>query len=209
MSKKTNLNRLRAALNESDCESLILRSPSNIEWLSDFTGSTGWLFLDSQENYLATDSRYETQAIDECKHWNIVIGERHGASNIANIINNSSVQQIAILEKEVSLQEYNSLIKLLDPKKELTIINQENDFIANLRMNKSKKEIESIEQSAQLASQVIEFGMSKAQSGMTELGLVALIENYAKQHRAQQTNTNYILSVAILALASFGSDYCA
>ena len=50
MTKELNIDRLRNALNESDYESLIIRSSANIEWLSNFSGSNAWLFVDRKEN---------------------------------------------------------------------------------------------------------------------------------------------------------------
>ena len=75
MTKELNIDRLRNALNESDYESLIIRSSANIEWLSNFSGSNAWLFVDRKENYLATDSRYTTQAEQESKNWKVSIGK--------------------------------------------------------------------------------------------------------------------------------------
>tara|TARA_Y100001970_G_scaffold263531_1_gene349086 strand:- start:5366 stop:6436 length:1071 start_codon:yes stop_codon:yes gene_type:complete len=194
MTKELNINRLRNALNESKYESLVIRSLDNIEWASGFSGSNAWLFIDNTENYLATDSRYATQAEEESKNWHISIGERHGVSNISEIINESPAHNIAILENDISLKEYNQLAKELKPNKTIHVLEEGDDLLIRLRMTKTKDEINKIEQSAQLASDVIEFGVRQIHTGMTEKELVHQIESYAKKQGAQKMSFDTIVA---------------
>lgn len=194
MTKELNIDRLRNALNESDYESLIIRSSANIEWLSNFSGSNAWLFVDRKENYLATDSRYTTQAEQEAKNWKVSIGKRHGVSNIIEIINASAAQNIALLENDISLKEYNHLIKHLSSDKKITVIEEKDDLLIKLRATKSLDEINKIEQSAILASDVVEFGVSQIQAGISEIELVHKIESYAKKQGAQKMSFDTIVA---------------
>ena len=194
MTKELNIDRLRNALNESDYESLIIRSSANIEWLSNFSGSNAWLYVDRTENYLATDSRYTTQAEQETKNWKVSIGKRHGVSNIIEIINASAAQNIALLENDISLKEYNQLIKHLSSDKTITVIEEKDDLLIKLRATKSLDEINKIEQSAILASDVIEYGVSQIQAGISEIELVHKIESYAKKQGAQKMSFDTIVA---------------
>ena len=194
MTEELNINRLHKELNESDYESLLIRSHHNIEWASNFSGSNAWLFIDNTNNYLATDSRYATQAETECKNWKISIGERHGIANIITIINASSVQNIAILENDITLKEYNQLIKHLSPDKKISVLEDEDNLLIKLRKTKSKEEIIKIEQSALLASDVIEYGMNQIHVGLSEIELALKIESYAKKQGAQKMSFDTIVA---------------
>ena len=194
MTEELNINRLHKAINESDYESLLIRSHPNIEWASNFSGSNGWLFIDDANNYLATDSRYTTQAEIECKNWKISIGERHGIANIITLINASSAQNITVLENDITLKEYNQIIKHLNPNKTITVLEDKDNFLIKLRKTKSKKEIIKIEQSALLASDVIEYGMNQIHAGLSEIELALKIESYAKKQGAQKMSFDTIVA---------------
>ncbi len=59
------LSRLRAELDQADCEALLVTSSTNIRYLSGFTGSAGVLWVDADRAVLVTDGRYGDQAPKE------------------------------------------------------------------------------------------------------------------------------------------------
>ena len=57
--------RLRARLDESGCEALLVTNLVDIRYLTGFTGSAGLLLVDPERSLLVSDGRYEEQAADE------------------------------------------------------------------------------------------------------------------------------------------------
>jgi Xaa-Pro aminopeptidase len=175
-------------------DAIIISAPINIKWASGFNGSNGWLFITSKEQSLMTDSRYETQANIQCPDWEIQIGERHGIKNILNKINRDSSKKIAILEDEFLLKDYFEIKENINNDKELIIISHQNNPITTLRMTKNSNEVQFIEQSAILASEVMNYGISNITEKITEKKLANLIEIYAKEQGADSMSFNTIVA---------------
>jgi len=57
--------RLRSAMGDAGCDALVVSDPTNIRYLSGFTGSAGVLVVRSDRLVLVTDGRYQQQAADQ------------------------------------------------------------------------------------------------------------------------------------------------
>ena len=56
---------VRRMLTEREVDALLVSGPASRRWLSNFTGSAGWLLITSNEAWLATDFRYWEQATQQ------------------------------------------------------------------------------------------------------------------------------------------------
>lgn len=59
--------RLRAAMITQQVDAVIVTDPSNVRWLTGFSGSNGTVLVDHEHLHLVTDSRYATQAPQEAE----------------------------------------------------------------------------------------------------------------------------------------------
>lgn len=59
------LDRLRAALADCGCDSLVVANLTNVRYLTGFTGSAGLLLVTQDEALLTTDGRYRTQSSEQ------------------------------------------------------------------------------------------------------------------------------------------------
>jgi len=59
------LDRLRAALADCGCDSLVVANLTNVRYLTGFTGSAGLLLVTQNEALLTTDGRYRTQSSEQ------------------------------------------------------------------------------------------------------------------------------------------------
>ena len=56
------LERVRRAMAESEVGALVVTNNTNVQWISGFTGSSGFVLLTPDLARFATDSRYTEQA---------------------------------------------------------------------------------------------------------------------------------------------------
>ena len=59
------LDRLRVALGGIGCDALVVTNPTNVRYLTGFTGSAGVLLVSTDSATLITDGRYEQQAAEQ------------------------------------------------------------------------------------------------------------------------------------------------
>jgi Xaa-Pro aminopeptidase len=59
------IDRLRAMLDIAGCDALIVTNPTNVRYLTGFTGSAGLVVVTADDAVLVTDGRYETQAVEQ------------------------------------------------------------------------------------------------------------------------------------------------
>jgi Xaa-Pro aminopeptidase len=57
--------RVRAGLDQAGCDGLVVTNPTNVRYLTGFTGSAGILLILPVATLLVTDGRYETQAAEQ------------------------------------------------------------------------------------------------------------------------------------------------
>ena len=58
--------RLRKLLDEAECASMLITHPTNVRYLSGFTGGDSYLLLTPDEELLLSDPRFEQQIGEQC-----------------------------------------------------------------------------------------------------------------------------------------------
>ena len=162
---------LLPALKEARAEAFLLTSPSNIRYLSGFTGSNAALLITPGRELLFTDPRYQTQAPREtdCA---VKITKGPLVKEVLKWLNRLRLKSVAFEQTRISFEAYQHLkengtglrLKPLAGAPEA------------LRMVKSAAEIGTIKASVQLNSEALEQAKKQFSASMTELDLAAEID---------------------------------
>jgi len=137
--------------------SLLITDRSNIAYLSNFTGSNGFMLITGNKKYLFTDFRYIERAkntikknitiIDSTKMWK---DEEILAKNWHRILQKHKIKKIEIEESNLTISKFKKFQKISKIKgQKITFIPGKNT-IENLREIKSPQEIEIIMQSQRI-----------------------------------------------------------
>jgi len=89
MERPARLDRVRVALDRTDCQALIVTKPHNIRWLTGFTGSAGTAIVTGETLTVITDDRYQTQVAQQLDGAGVaaeVVIDRNLADPVADAI---------------------------------------------------------------------------------------------------------------------------
>jgi Xaa-Pro aminopeptidase len=172
--------------------SLLITDKSNIAYLSNFTGSNGFMLITGNKKYLFTDFRYIERAkntikknitiIDSTKMWK---DEEVLAKNWHRILQKHKVKKIEIEENNLTLAKFKKFQKISKIKgQKITFIPSKNT-IENLREIKSPQEIALIMKSQKINEKTFLMVKKFVQKSIdqkakiTELDIVWKIKEFA------------------------------
>ncbi len=163
--------RLREILTREHVDALLVVAPSNVRYLSGFTGSNGALLITNDRELLFTDPRYQTQAPRETE-CDVKISKKSLAESAIEWAKRLKVNRLAFERNRISYERHQELQKARG-----TIgLKGLSGLVEELRMVKSVAERETIRAAVLLNSEALELALKQLKPGMTEIDLAAEIE---------------------------------
>ena len=141
------VNKLEAALAQTDCDAILVTNLKNIYYLTGFSGTEATVFISKTRRIFLTDSRYTLIAKGVVKGFDI-IETRDALGEIAKIIGDDKLEKIGF-DDQVSYA-YFKMLKSVFAAYELIPMSS---FIENLRMIKDAEEIDTIRKACQISDQ--------------------------------------------------------
>jgi Xaa-Pro aminopeptidase len=163
---------IAARLPEKKVDALLVTSPANVRYLSDFAGSNGLILLTRSETHFFTDPRYAIEAsrnITGTVH--IVKGPM--IAGVAEVIKRKRLKKIGFESAWLHYDEYARLKEKLPLAASLHPVGR---IIEERRMLKSPDEIAKIRKSVQVNSEAYARAIKRLRPGVTEQDVAAEIE---------------------------------
>lgn len=164
-------------LEEKNLDGIYSTSPQFRLWLTGIQSSAGFLFIDKNESELAIDGRYFEMASKEAKNAKVVLQKGNVLQEIAKA---KGYKRIG-LEKEYTTLEELEFAKKLFPDAEFI-----NFSGAELRIVKTKEEIEKVRKAAQISLKSLEQLKEFIKPGISEKELDAKLEYFQKTNGAEE-----------------------
>jgi len=189
---KNRLARLRAKLQHQAFDTFMVLQLENRRYLSGFTAedaqfdeSAGALLITPEQQILATDSRYETQARIEAPEFEIYRYKKGLASSLPEILSKLRTKRLGFESARLSYLQFQKFQEHLR-KETLTVslVPTEN-LVEELRMTKEPQEIEAIKKSLAISESVFEIIVNTLRVGTTERELAWAIEKGLRESGAE------------------------
>src|SRR6056297_1200573 len=133
---RNRINKLKKHLSLASSEGVLLSKPVNIRYYSSFTGTSGFIYSDSKNDYFLTDSRYVEQANKQCEGFEVIeISKDH---TIFDFLESKRPSRLFVEENHVTMAFHAKLVKRL----ENTILIGLDDIVSSQRIIKYEFEIE-------------------------------------------------------------------
>lgn len=177
-------------------DAFLITNLVNVKYLTGFTGSYGVVFIDEEEQYFITDSRYALQANKEVNNYKIIEQKNSLSEIIEKLLNSKKAKSLWVEGEKLSYKSYR-LLK--DKLKEIKIVNIEK-IIEEIRLKKDKSEIKNIKKACREIQLVISETLKFIKEGVAEVEIAAEIEYFLKR---RGLNTAFEIIVASGARSSF------
>lgn len=171
-------------------DSFLIMNPENIYYVSGFTGTSGYLFISTQENFLITDFRYTKQASEQSSNFKILECKDNIWNLVMDIINKYNIKNMVFESHFITYNKYIEMCKVI---KDIELIPME-DFIEKIRAIKNKDEISLIEKAAQITDEAFDYILGIIKPGITEKDIAFELEYYMRKRGADSLSFDTIVA---------------
>jgi len=185
------INKLRAEMKIKEVEAVLIAKPENRFYLSGFTGTSGYVLITEDNQYFITDFRYNQQAADQCKGYEIIIHNNDRKLN--DILNEFNLKTIGIEDKYMNVHDFNSMIQSLKTTK----IHPMGSALGRIREIKSDEEVEKIRKAAEIGDMAFDFILSFIKVGKTEREVALELEIFMKRKGATALSFDSIVASGV------------
>lgn len=193
------LAKLRKAFLETGIDGILIASPYNRRYLSNFTGTAGVVLISLERAQFITDFRYVEQAKKQCEGFEIV---QHGASiagEIADQVKNLGIQKLGFEEDHVtfaSFKVYENAVKA-----ELVPVS---GLVEKLRLIKTDTEIKILKEAADIADAAFKHILEFLRPGKTELEVANELEFFMRKAGASSSSFDTIVASGLRSALPHG-----
>ncbi len=175
------LQKLQALIAEEKLDALLVSQTENLCYLSDFTGSSGWLVLSANNSVLATDSRYTEQARRETDGFEILKVTGGPDKWLPSVTCERGLTKVGFEAKHTSFAIYRQLCEVFNSEYPTIQLIPIVDIVEKIRVVKEPQELELLAKAAELADAGFKYALSIIHPGMKERDLAWDIEVYLRQ----------------------------
>ena len=191
------LRRLRERLAEAKLDGFLVGAPvedtfhshaANRRYLSDFTGSMGWLLITADAAFIAVDFRYFEQAERESPAFTLFRTSGGMESWLGALVGEAGLtgKRIGFEPAGTTVSAYQSMKKALEkiPSEERPKLLAAPSLVEKLRAIKEPEEIAAIQRAVDLGDEAFQAVAQRIEPGWTEKQVAWEIEMYAREHGA-------------------------
>lgn len=182
------LNKTRGLLEEKGLHALVVNSPSNIYYLSGFTGTNATLFITLENSYLLTDFRYLEQAAKEAESFEIIRVDNEVFVTLSELAKGLKI--IGIEEDYMTWAEYR---KMREAFLEYTLADA-SDILREMREIKDNFEVDIIRQAVRITDETFDSILNKIRIGTSEEEIAFDLEYSLRKKGASGRSFDYIVA---------------
>ncbi|WP_348920738.1 M24 family metallopeptidase [Enterococcus rotai] len=193
------VNKLRALMKKNDLSGILVTSPYNLRYLTNFTGTTGLAVITLDKAFFVTDFRYTEQAAAQAQGFEIIQNSGPIYDEVVAIAEKEQLDNIAFEETFVSFAEY-SLLEEITPCDLIPVTG----LIEELREVKDEEEIAIIEKACSIADLGFKHILTMIKPGMTEIEIANQLDFYMRSLGASGVSFETIVASGVRSAMPHG-----
>ncbi|WP_027107761.1 M24 family metallopeptidase [Lacticigenium naphthae] len=191
--------KIQEKLVERKLDAILVTSPYNLRYVSNFTGTTGLSVITKDTAYFVTDFRYTEQAGEQAKNFSIIENKGDILAEVANICEKESIEKLGFEEKHVTVSTYDNLEDLVDSE-----LISASGLIEDFREIKEPKEIELIKRAIEITEAAYEYILDFIKPGMTEIEIANELDFYMRKQGATGVSFDTIVASGVRSAMPHG-----
>lgn len=188
------LKKLRSSLDEKELDGLLVAGSQNRRYLSNFTGSDGWLLVTQERAILAVDSRYTEQAGLEAAGWDVFQIKGKITDWLPGLIADAGTRRTGFESDLVSVATYNLMVDAIKQKQMDIRLTPSPGIVETLRAVKDEEELGRIRKAIKITEAVLSEVPSMLEEATTEKDLAWKIEEYMRKHGSEPVPFDVIVA---------------
>ncbi|WP_085991928.1 M24 family metallopeptidase [Oceanobacillus senegalensis] len=183
------LSKLRQALEKNALDGILVTSPYNRRYITNFTGTAGVALISKNESRFITDFRYTEQATEQATDFKVIEHKQPIEKEIKEQIKEMDIKRLGFEKDHVTYGVYQTYNKLFDT--ELVPVS---GLIENLRLIKSEEELNILKQAAKIVDDAFEHIQSYIKPGVKEIDISNELEFFMRRQGATASSFDTIVA---------------
>lgn len=195
----TRLDKLRTEMTNKGLDALLITSPYNLRYVSNFTGTTGLAVITVNKAYFVTDFRYTQQASKQAQGFEIVQNYGSIYDEVASIVTKDSLNMLGFEENFITFHIY-ELLKEMIPCELVPVAG----LVEELREVKDENEIATIRKACEIADSAFKFILGEVKTGMTEIEVANKLDFHMRSLGATGVSFDTIVASGVRSAMPHG-----
>ncbi len=171
---------------------ILVLSPSNIKFLTGFSGSNCCLLITTQNIYFFTDSRYLEDSKNKFTSW-IVAKYSRDFKEIHKVLNELNIRKVGYEAKKITQFDFENLTL---NSIEIEFVKSDG-LIEKIRSVKDEYELHQINQAIELADQTMEWILDQSLEGLKEIEVSKMIKKQLLELGADDVSFRTIVATGL------------
>lgn len=193
------LNKIRESMKKRKIEALLITSPYNLRYVSNFTGTTGLSLITLEKAYFVTDFRYTEQATAQAVGFEIVKNSGTIYEEVARLVEKDGIETLGFEQDFVSYSTFDLLEKIISS--ELIPVS---DLVEELREVKDPKEIQTIKKACSISDAAFSYLLGVIKPGMSEIEVANLLDFHMRSLGATGVSFETIVASGVRSAMPHG-----
>lgn len=193
------INNLRALMKQEVLDGYLVMNPTNLRYLTSFTGTAGAAIITLENAYFITDFRYTEQAANQVQGMKILQHQGFIGEIIADLIEKDHLSAIGFEDDFLTFAEYSMYEEIIQAE-----FAPASGLIEKLREQKDKSEIAIIEKACSIADAGFNHVLKMIRPGMTEIEVANQLDFFMRSLGATGTSFNTIVASGIRSALPHG-----
>lgn len=183
------IEKLRSALSTNNIDAIIITSPYNRRYITNFTGTAGVAIISLTDARFLTDFRYTEQANEQATDFKVVEHKKSIVEEIKNQLEDMNVSRVGFEKDHMTFATYEMYNKTID--KELVPVS---GLVEKLRLIKTEEEITILKAAAKIADDAFEHIQSFIKPGVKEIDVSNELEFFMRKQGAASSSFDIIVA---------------
>jgi len=183
------IERLRSIFSQQGIDGILITSPFNRRYISNFTGTAGVVLISPEKALFITDFRYIEQASNQCHGFEIVNFSSSIPEEVARLAKELGIQKLGFEEDYLTYSSHKVYEKEIEA--ELVPIS---GVVEKLRLIKTDAEINILKVAADIADAAFKHILDFIRPGKTELEVSNELEFFMRRAGATSSSFNTIVA---------------
>lgn len=193
------LQKLRAEMKRRDIEALLVTSPFNLRYITEFTGTAGLAIVTQDKAVFITDFRYTEQAGVQVKEFEVVQAKKNLMDEAVQTVHSLGVQTLTFE------QDYMTYATAVQYKEKVEVeMEPVSNLIEKIRMVKTPEEVVVLKAAAKIADDAFEHICGYIRPGLTELEVSNELEFFMRKQGATSSSFDIIVASGLRSALPHG-----
>ncbi|NLE08765.1 MAG: aminopeptidase P family protein [Dehalococcoidales bacterium] len=198
MNTTNRIEKLRKALDEQGLDGMFISQSDNRFYLSNFTGSSGYLLITAERVFLATDFRYYEQVERQAPEFTLFEVSGKMSEWFPRLVAVPGLKKLGFESTDISFAVYRILTESLNRDSGIQLVPTEG-IVDALRAVKDTYEIESIKQAVEITDKAFAYIEKTITPGMTERAVAWELEKFQRDMGSQSLPFDIIVGSGVNA----------